>query len=284
MTTPASLRLIDEVEAPRERGPEGEAPRQRAPEGAQIFVRTLSVPAGPPWDQSRAAALEARLGAPLPLGEIIYQLKRLDPWAPGKPARFAAFYVRAQEIGEQLSARPIVEGEPVAIEFLSRTARRRRSQRFIVLAAVAGLFTAILLGATLSAVSVRGRAAAELDDAEQLATLKLSQARAMQRLKEQSRVLDGAGLKGRSLEAFLSDLTWASLAKAPDAKILAMRWEHGLMAFEVKGDATPFTRLDRPVRKGERAAAGGNTLWGVGPASDAGGLRDETGQSGAGSQ
>jgi hypothetical protein len=276
MTTPASLRILDDDE--------DVAASERVQEDAQVFVRTLSAPAGLPWDQSRAAALEARLGAPLPLGEVVYQLKRLEPWAPGKPARFAAFYVRAQAIGERLSAQPVVDGEPVPIEFLSRAAQRRRSQRFIILASAGGLLSAVLLGSTLTALSARSQAATELESAEQLAALKLNQAKAVQRLKDQSRLLDGAGLKGRSLEAFLSDLAWAASAKTPDAKILGMRWEHGLMAFEVKGDAPPFSRLDRPVRKGEHAGAGGITLWGVGPASDTGGLREQTAHGGSGSQ
>lgn len=272
MTTTASLRRVEDKDA---------APEGHAHEDAQVFVRTLSAPAGLPWDQSRAAALEARLGAPLPLGEVVYQLKRLEPWSPGKPARFAAFYVRAQAIGERLSAQPVVDGEPVVVEFLSRAAQRRRSQRFVVLGTTAGLVSAIFLGSTLSALSVRSQAAAELDSAEQLAALKLGQAKALQKLKDQTRMLDGAGLKGRTLDAFLSDLAWASSAKAPEAKILAMRWEHGLMAFEVKGGAAPFTRLDRPVRKGEGAAAGGSTLWGVGPASEEGGLRDDSSRGGS---
>jgi hypothetical protein len=198
MTT--NLRLLDEEEPPRERNAED----------AQVFVRTLSAPAGLPWDQLRAAVLEARLGAPLPLGEVVYQLKRLEPWTPGKPARFAAFYVRAQAIGERLSAQPVVDGEPIPIEFISRAAQRRRSQRFMILASAGGLLSAILLGSTLTALSARSQAAAELETAEQLAALKVDQAKAVQKLKDQSRMLDGAGLKGRSLEAFLSDLAWAS--------------------------------------------------------------------------
>jgi hypothetical protein len=265
MITPSSLRVVED---------ETSGAEAASAEEPQIFVRTLSAPAGLPWDQSRAAALEARLGAPLPLGEVVYQLKRLEGWAPGRPARFAAFYVRAQAIGERLSARPVVDGEPVAVEFLSRAERRRRSQRFIVLASTAGLVTVAVLGSTLSAIAVRSQAAAELDAAEQLALLKVDQAKAVRGLKDQARMLDGAGLKGRSLEAVLRDLAWASSAKAPEAKIVAMRWERGLMAFEVKGDAAPFTRLDRSVRKAEGPATGGVTLWGVGPAADETGLRN----------
>ena len=66
----------------------------RSAAGPTIFVRTFTTPPGLPWDQSRVAMLEVRSGAPLPLGEVIYQLRRLDPWFVGRSARYAAFYVR----------------------------------------------------------------------------------------------------------------------------------------------------------------------------------------------
>lgn len=258
-----TLRVIDE----------DAEPPQAAAEEPQIFVRTLSAPAGLPWDQSRAVALEARLGAPLPLGEVVYQLRRLEPWTPGKPARFAAFYVRAQAIGHRLSARPHVDGEPVAVEFLSRAERQRRSKRFLFQASVAGGVTAVLLASLATVLSVRSEGATELAAAEQSAAMKLGQAKSLQRLKDQTRMLDGLGLRGRSLDAVLRDLAWAASAKAPDAHILSVRWEHGLMAFEVKGDATPFTLADRPMRKAEGPVHSGITLWGVGPASTDIGIR-----------
>lgn len=265
MNTPPNLRVIEENAASPETG--AEEPK--------IFVRTLSAPAGLPWDQARAAALEARLGAPLPLGEVVYQLKRLEPWSPGKPARFAAFYVRAQSIGERLSARPHVDGEPVVVEFLSRAERQRRSKQFLIQVTAAGAAAAVLLGAAFTVLSVRSEASAELAAAEQLATAKLSQAKAIQRLKDQTRTLNGMGLRDRSLDAVLRDLAWASSAKAPDVHVLSVRWEHGLMAFEVKGGATPFTLADRPIRKADGPANSGVTLWGVGPASVNGGMRTD---------
>lgn len=232
----------------------------------KVFVRALSTPAGLPWDQARAAALEARLGAPLPIGELAYQLRRLDRWSPGAPSRWAAFYIRTEAVGDRFEANPVVDGQPVPVVFTSRAERRRRSRKFLRVATSMGLAIVICLGAGVSALSIRGRAEAELANAEQVATARLTLARRLHRLKAQTRALDGASLRERNLGTALADLAWAAAAKAPDARLLAVHWDHGLMVFEVKGETVPFTSADRAIKKAEKAVAPGVTLWGVGPA------------------
>ena len=54
----------------------------------QVLVRVIVTPPGAPWEQARAAKLDAQHGAPLPISELIHQLRRLAPWAPGRPGRY----------------------------------------------------------------------------------------------------------------------------------------------------------------------------------------------------
>ena len=58
-------------------------------EPPQVFVRVFQAPAGMPWEQGRAARLEARHGSPLPIADVMHQVKRLGAWSLGQPGRYA---------------------------------------------------------------------------------------------------------------------------------------------------------------------------------------------------
>ena len=79
----------------------------------QVFARAIVTPPAPPWEQIRAANLEARHGAPLPLAELMHRVKRLSGWAPGRPGRFAVFYVRSKEFRSPFEAKVDVDGQTV---------------------------------------------------------------------------------------------------------------------------------------------------------------------------
>ncbi|MBS0297124.1 MAG: hypothetical protein JSR45_12500 [Proteobacteria bacterium] len=240
-----------------------------APEEPKVFARVISVPPGMPWDQSRAAGLETRVGAPLPIGEVVYRLRRLEPWAPARAGRFVAFYVRAAEVGEQLVTTVEVEGRPLSVSILSFAEQARRARRLATLALAAGAATVVALGSLSLALSARAKAEERIAGLELQAARKLQQAESVERLKRQARALEAARLHGQSLDDLLKDLAWASTAKAPTSRIEGVHWDHGFMAVEVRGDATPFERLDRPLQKSARPARPGVWLWGVAPGNGA---------------
>ncbi len=263
MSDVAPLRLVDEDEPP-------EASAQEP----KVHARQFAAPAGAPWDQARAARLEARLGAPLPLAELVYQLRRLEPWRPGRPARFAAFYARSRDVGELLEAVVEVAGRPLAVRFVSASAQSRKARGLIAVALGVGVALAAVAGAVTLALSVRSDAEERLTSLEPALAAKTRLARALERQSKESRALETGGLRGRALSDYLSDVAWASAAKAPGARIDALHWDHGLMAVEAHGDTSPFvgnrevTRIDKPLRPGL-------WLWGVAPASRTGlGHRD----------
>lgn len=244
-------------------------PPAKAP-GPTVFVRTFSAPAGMPWDQARVAALEARSGAPLALAGVIWQVRRLEAWSPNRTARYAAFYVRAEEAGEDLQHTVEVNGRSMRVWFLSNAERNRRARRLGLLAAVTCGAALAVSGAVSSALAVREETAERLDAVGKIASAKYRMARDADRQRLMAQSLQAAGVSGLALDNVLADLAWASGAKSPDAHIEAFHWDHGHIAVEVRGDVPPFlsgrvmVKADKPLRPRV-------WLWGVEPQKPLGG-------------
>lgn len=260
MTAPGNLRLILDDQAPV--SPEGEAPVAAEP---KIFVRTIAVPPAWPWEQQRAARLDARHGAPLPLGEVAMQLRRIEPWRPGQGARYGAFYVRRGEVRGRMEAQVEVAGQQRRVVFLGPGEQQRAARTLIVVAVAAFAIMAVIALSIAAAVLSHDRAEAQLQAAEAAGAAALRQARTIHALKAQSEALDSID-RGARLDAVLADLAWASHARAPDARIEAWRWRDGLMAVEARGETPPFNAVDRLVQRAPSPLRKRVWLWGVGPA------------------
>lgn len=232
----------------------------------KVFVRSITAPPGLPWDQARAAGLEARLGAPIPLGGVTYQLRRLDTWAPGASARFAAFYVRSEEVHGQLTTFAEVDGRSVQVVFSSAAELRRRARRLAIMAGAAALVLVLLAAPALWALKARADAETRLTGMEQTVAAKMRQANNLRSLKRQARILDAAHARGRGLSDVVADLAMVSTAKAPGARIQAFHWDKRYIAVEARGDGEPFARLGRLVRKSDRPSRSGVWLWVIAPA------------------
>jgi hypothetical protein len=62
----------------------------------------------------------------------------------------------------------------------------------------------------------------------------------------------------------LADLQWLARARSPGARIVAIHWDHGLMALETRGgDAPPVATTEREVVRAPRQAQPGVWLWGI---------------------
>lgn len=240
-----------------------------AVETPTVFVRTISAPPGLPWDQARMADLEARAGAPLPLAEVVYQVRRLEPWRPGRPARYSACYVRARDVGERLEATAVIDGKPVAVEFLSQCERTRRVRRLGAIAAITAVTALLVLGAVTSAVTLRSTNTERARQIQLAIEGRTRQARAIAELKAQTRALNGVHVRGESIADFLNDVAWASRSKGQGAHIDALHWDRRYMAVEARGDTAPFGQTDRAVIKTPKPLRPGVWLWGVAPAGEA---------------
>jgi len=247
----------------------------------QVFVRAIVTPPAPPWEQTRAANLEARHGAPLPLAELLHRVKRLAPWAPGRPGRFGVFYVHAKEFRAPFETEVEVDGQSVKVAFGRAGDQVQRAQGWAVILLLfvltgAGLGTGLVL-----ATGARAQAEARLATAEKLGAERFAAAQAYRRQVAQARELRLALGRGRSISDLVGDLTWVATSKTPEARLAAVHWQGGVMAVEVRGEQPPFAAPDRRLERAAHPLRAGVWLWGIGakqaaadrPSSTLGALR-----------
>jgi hypothetical protein len=259
VTELAPLRLVEEDDGP----PESPSPT--------IFVRSIAAPAGAPWDQRRAATLDAKLGAPLPLSEVVYKLWRLEAWAFRRPSRFAVAYVRAREIGDRFDATAVVDGRPIRVRLYSMREQARRARVVAISVGVAIVGVLLVGGALAQALATHAEVNVKLAAAEQALAAREREAETLDRLTDQTRWLNASHVQGQSLSDVLGDIAWASAAKNPAAHIDAIHWERGLMGITVRGDAAPLAQTERTEIKVAKPLRPGVWLWVVGPAGAAAG-------------
>ena len=258
MSQVSPLRLIES----------GAAPSNRLG-SPSVFIRTLTIPPGAPWDQARSAALEAKLGAPLPFDQVLCRVKRLGRWALGRAARFVVCYVRRQDAGARFSATVEVDGRRLEIAFRSPDEERRRPLQVGLTVLVFGSAVALMALAVVQSLNLRSETLAREATTEQVAGARLREAKSQAQLADQVKLLKGVGADQETLEAILGDLSWASAAKASDAHIDELHWENGYMGVVVRGAAAPFTASRRPVLKAQQPIRPGVWLWGVGAVGSA---------------
>lgn len=226
------------------------------------FARVVTTPPAWPWDQSRAARLEALHTSPLAGADLL--LRRLKAWAPGQPGEFAAIYLRAGEAPPAGGFDIEIQGRTLHIDQPSPAARaaalRDKAWRFgsaaVIIIALAGM----------TALAVQRRAA--LDD--RLTTLEtrldrdVHKARALAHAKRDASALAELELAPRGMDRVLADLDRVTVSKADGARIDAFYWRRGYWAIEAHGDARPvdgpglvIQRSAKPVRRDVWLWAGG---------------------------
>jgi hypothetical protein len=239
----------------------------------KVFSRVFAVPPGAPWEQSKAAQLEARHGSPLPISDLTWRLRRLGGWGPGAVGRFVVFYVRSRELVGAFETTVEVEGRPLHVAFGSTGAQLRQAQRLGVLGLLTALLFAAVIGSLVIGLGTRTRAEEQLTELERTAEVKYRQAMKLQQRLAQERELRSAVVHSGRLEDVIADLAWASAAKAPEARIAAFHWDHGFMAVEARGESPPLIAADRQIERAARPLRPGVWLWGVKPAAGATGDR-----------
>ncbi len=257
MIPAGSLRLVDEPEdgAPVETPPEPKAQ-------PKVFVRTLLAPPGMPWEQARTAELDARLSSPLPAGDAVYQLRRLEAWRPGSPARFAAFYVMARDVDGRLETQAQVDGRHVTVIFESAEMAADRAKRLGAIGLAAGVIAFALVLVVSLALGRRAELEGKLASAEQQADAKVRGAAAKARLKAQDQALRHWIDKGEPMTEVMADLGWISSAKVGGARIDGVHWDHGILAVEAPGIQPPLVVFgDRKLRRSTKPIRPGVFLW-----------------------
>jgi hypothetical protein len=242
-----------------------EAETSQAPEHPQVFARAIVTPPAPPWEQMRAATLEAQHGAPLPLPELVHRIKRLARWAPGRPGRFAVFYVRSKEFRAPFETTVDVDGQSVKVAFGLGGEQVRRARGWAAVLGLLVLTGAVLGTAATLAFRARDEAEIRLESAEKVGSRKLASAMHYQAQIAQARALRAAIGRAQPIGIMINDLSWIGASKAPEARLAAVHWQGGVMAVEVRGDQAPFPAADRHLERAAHALRAGVWLWGIGP-------------------
>lgn len=241
-----------------------EAEDEAAPEeNPQVFVRTFTTPSGMPWDQSRASQLEARHGAPLPIADLMFRVRRLEAWRFGEPARYAVFYLRRRDYRGPFETIVDVDGEPIRVAYGSTGDPLKRLGLPVFLFLLFVMTGSVLGGGLFKVVALRQDANQQLELLERAASAKLRQAQRLKRRQRQNQ--DLATVKGDagSPADVLADLAWVQHAKTPDARIVVVHWDHGLLAIEARGSEPPIIAQDREIVRSKSPLRPGVWLWGV---------------------
>lgn len=238
----------------------GNASRAEHP---KVFTRLFTVPQGAPWEQARAAQLEARHGSPMPIADLFWRVRRLEAWGPRKPVRYAAFYVRRNEVSGQFETSVNVEGRSFPLAFGTSGVSIGRVSEIAVLTIVSLIVVSVATSGVLMASNSRNQLESEVSRAELRLKGKLRQLADQQKRLERQREL--ARLVGGSAPAqdILADLAWTASARLPEARIQAFHWDKGLIAIETRGDATPLAAAGRSLERSSKPLRPGVWLWGV---------------------
>jgi hypothetical protein len=220
-----------------------------------VFPRVIETPPGMPWDQSRIAQLEAARAAPMAISSLTLRLKRLGRWSHGAKGKFAALYVKTEDIGSDFTASIVVEGRKLNVDFRSKAQMQAQARRTAVLGVAVG--SAVLLGVVvvLVAAAARHRADEKLDTLERLTRRQAQQAQTQNRLKRQNAALNGVADRGEPVAAVLEDLAQVSKSRLTATPLEGFHWRPEAIGVEVRGDGAPFAageaeRLAKPLRPG----------------------------------
>lgn len=243
--------------------PNDEEPETVADTPPQVLVRTFLTPSGMPWDQVRGAQLEARHGAPLPIADLQYRVKRLEPWGLRRPARFAVFYVRRADVRGPFETTVNVDGETTRVAFGGAKEAAQGLPELALQVLALAVSIAITIALAAGVWTARQDAEQRLEGLERQAAAKLRAAQRLQHDQLQDNALAASRDKAAQVVDVLSDLEWVARARSPEARLLSVHWDRGLMAVETRRGEPPLEAHDRQIVRSSKISRAGTWLWGV---------------------
>lgn len=215
-------------------------------DAAKIFARIIEIPPGAPWDQYRAARLDAAHRAPLAAGEVAFVLKRLDAWRPRAPARYGVAYRRRGASDAADIEDVVLDGRTVRFRF--RSARPRDLRGVLPTLAVAALAALALAGAGLKALEARAVKAEALTRLEANAAVAARLDRRRRQAEAEAALIRRADGEGRGIADLVADLWWLGQARAPEVILRKIEWTREAMVVEGVGDRRLVAGAERPVQ------------------------------------
>ena len=225
------------------------------------FTRLVTAPPSWPWDQARAARLEAQHTSPVSGDDVSIVVRRLKPWALGQDGKFVAIYLRGVDIRQGLKFDIDIQGQRLTVDMPSpgqKTAQTQERAWYIGLAG--GAIACVLLMGVIT-VQRRGAEADHLADIENQLQRKAHEAEGVARAKGDAQALAELGLGNRSLDRALSDLKQLSLKHDPATRIDAFYWNKGYWAVEARGTAAPIKDATVPLQRSAKPVRKDVWLW-----------------------
>lgn len=224
------------------------------------FTRVLATPPGWPWDQSRAAMLEARHTSPVSSDGVNIIVRRLKAWAMGESGEFVAIYLRA---GDPLPAQGLdveVRGRTIHIELPSKAARAEQLKDQLTRVGAVAVMVVVVLALVTLAFERRTALDNHLGDAELQIDREAREAHALAHAKQNAEALSELGVTD-GLDKAINDLAYVAAAKDPAARLDAFYWSKGFWAVEAHGNEAPVKDTGLTLQKSAKPVRPGVWLW-----------------------
>ncbi len=226
----------------------------------QPFTRVLTTPPGWPWDQSRAAMLEARHTSPLSNDGVNIIVRRLKAWALGEAGEFVAIYLRAGDPLPALGFDIEVRGRTMHVDLPSRAARAEQVKDQAIRIGAVLVMLVVVLGLITLAFERRGALDDRLGDAEVQVAHQAREAHAVARAKQDAEALAELGVAD-GLDKAVGDLTYLTAAHDPAVRLDTFYWSKGFWAVEAHGAEPPLRDSAVILQKSARPVRPGVWLW-----------------------
>lgn len=225
------------------------------------FTRVVTTPPAWPWDQARAAKLEAQHTSPVSGGDATVLVRRLKPWVFNESGEFVAIYLRSGDTAPSEGFDIEVQGKRLRIELPSRAKREAALRDRAWQIGAAAVIVLALVGLTLLALQRR----ADLEDRLSQAELRMQRqdhrAKAIALAKADARALTNLGVKDQGVDQVVHDLTRVAVSKSTNAQLDAFYWRKGYWAVEARGDFPPVQGMDIELQRSVKPVRRGVWLW-----------------------
>jgi hypothetical protein len=240
------------------------------------FTRLITTPPAFPWDQQRAAMLEARHTSPVAGAmkgamsgdgpQIV--VRRLSPWKSNEGGRFVAIYFKPGDaLNEEVEVE--VQGKLIKIDLNAKARlldQMRQSSWLVGCVAVIIVCLGLQLGLTLQR---RADADDQITQAESRFKHNALDLKTLARAKADAQALTELDLKSQSVSQVIHDLKTINATKQPQALIDSFLWDRGYWAVEARGPDVPLLVTGAPLKRSVKPVRQGVWLWLATPESKA---------------
>ncbi|HTN41929.1 MAG TPA: hypothetical protein VLZ84_12300 [Asticcacaulis sp.] len=225
------------------------------------FTRMVSAPPAWPWDQARAARLEAQHTSPVSGDDVSIVVRRLKSWALGEPGKFVAIYLRGVDIRQGLKFDLDVQGQKLTIDMPSPQQKAGQMRQGLWRIGLTAAMAACVLAMGSLTLHRRATEADRLTAIENQLARKAREATGIRKAKADALALQELGLGNRTMDQALADLKTLSLKRDPAARLDAFYWNKGYWAVEVRGTEAPVKDATVALRRSDKSVRRDVWLW-----------------------